>query len=143
MTDILCFKVSLGAKLYRRLEIDGADSLEDLAFVINRAFDFDFDHAFGFYSDLRNPYSKRGRCFEIFSDMEERNNGIPGVRATKIVDAFQKRGAKMLYLFDYGDEWHFLVEMEDRKAPEKKLRYPRIVEKRGKAPEQYPEPEDE
>jgi hypothetical protein len=47
------FRASLRPKLYRDIEIDSGKSLDDLAEGIVGAFDFDFDHAFGFYSKLR------------------------------------------------------------------------------------------
>jgi hypothetical protein len=45
-------RASLRPKLYRDIEIDSGKSLYDLAEGIVRAFDFDLDHAFGFYSKL-------------------------------------------------------------------------------------------
>ena len=46
------FRVSLKPRLYREIEIDSGKSLYDLAEAIVRAFDFDLDHAFGFFSEL-------------------------------------------------------------------------------------------
>ena len=45
----------------------------------------------------------------------------------------------MLFVFDYGDEWRFTVELV--KLGEKKpgTRYPRLVGASGDAPEQYPD----
>ncbi len=45
-------RASLRPKLYRDIEIDSGKSLYDLAEGIVGAFDFDLDHAFGFYSKL-------------------------------------------------------------------------------------------
>ena len=39
-----------------------------------------------------------------------------------------------LYLFDYGDEWHFRVELEEIRREGRKLREPKNIEKKGKAP---------
>ena len=47
------FRVSLSPKVYRDFEILSAKNLYDLAGEIVRAFGFDFDHAFGFYSGLK------------------------------------------------------------------------------------------
>ena len=33
-----------------------------------------------------------------------------GVKKAKIAEAFTEPGQKMQFLFDYGDEWRFLVE---------------------------------
>ena len=50
------FRASLRPKLYRDIEIDSGKSLYDLAEGIVGAFDFDLDHAFGFYSKLTGHY---------------------------------------------------------------------------------------
>jgi hypothetical protein len=56
-----------------------------------------------------------------------------------------KRGSQgWLFIFDYGDEWHFNVAFrgaKDERAP--KTRYPRIVESHGEAPPQYTYAEDD
>lgn len=51
---------------------------------------------------------------------------------------------KFLYLFDYGDEWRFSVQVSkiNKDAPED-VRYPRIVETAGKPPRQYPYSDEE
>src|SRR6185503_15893162 len=49
-------RASLKPKLYRDVEIDGAASLAALAEAIVVAFEFDFDHAYGFYSTLTGRY---------------------------------------------------------------------------------------
>src|SRR5258707_7043273 len=121
------FRASLTAKIWREIEIDSRNSLYDLAAAIMRAFGFDFDHAFGFYSKLTTDYSASPVKYELFVDMGEADSDARSVKRTKAVDAFPKRGAKMLFLFDYGDEWHFKVELVrlGQKAP--KSRYPTIV----------------
>jgi hypothetical protein len=52
-------------------------------------------------------------------------------------------GTKMRFLFDYGDEWVFRVELVKRKPSEPKIKLPRLLSSAGKAPVQYPDPEDE
>jgi hypothetical protein len=51
-------RVSLKPRLYRDIEIDSSCSLYELAEAITRAFGFDFDHAFSFFSRLT------GRVFD-------------------------------------------------------------------------------
>jgi hypothetical protein len=48
----------------------------------------------------------------------------------------------MLFLFDYGDEWRFKVELIGLGRKEKAV-YPRVVKRVGEAPPQYPDLEDE
>lgn len=136
-------RASLKAKLYRDIEIESGGSLRDLAEAIATAFDFDFDHAFGFYSDFKNPYRPTGERYELFADMENGDSDAGSVERTKVAKAFGAPGKKMLFLFDYGDEWRFQVELRalGEKAP--KMRYPRLVASMGEAPPQYPDHDDE
>ncbi len=52
-SETLIFRASLAPNVYRAFEIADTSSLYELAQVIVRSFDFDFDHAFGFYSKLK------------------------------------------------------------------------------------------
>ena len=54
-TSTRIFRASLRGRLYRDIELPSSGSLEDLAAAIVDAFGFDFDHAFGFYSNLGRP----------------------------------------------------------------------------------------
>jgi hypothetical protein len=49
----------------------------------------------------------------------------------------------MSFLFDYGDEWLFQVEVIGRSHREPGIKYPRVLTSVGEAPEQYPDPEEE
>ena len=51
-TETLVIRASLAPKIYRDLEIAATSTLHALAESIVWSFDFDFDHAFGFYSGL-------------------------------------------------------------------------------------------
>ena len=51
-------------------------------------------------------------------------------------------GHTMLFVFDYGDDWHFRVSLKATGTKAAKVRYPRIVAAHGDAPPQYPDAED-
>jgi len=141
--ETLVFRASLRPKIYRDIEIAGTGSLYALAQAIVRSFDFDFDHAFGFYSKLKgNIYDSPVR-YELFVDIGEGEGDARSVKRTRIVKAFPSVGTKMRFLFDYGDEWEFLVELVERKPKDPKGKLPRLLISAGKAPAQYPDPEDE
>ena len=129
--------------IHRDIEIDSPKSLAKLAEAIVQAFDFEFDHAFGFYPDTKGRAVMRGRpAYELFADMGEAN-GTQSVRKTRVADAFQKVGQVMTFLFDYGDEWLFRVELIERDVKVAKTRYPRVLAKAGPSPVQYPDPDDD
>src|SRR6187397_3024020 len=76
------FRASLRGRLYRDIELPSSGSLEDLAAAIVSAFGFDFDHAFGFYSNLKGDYYRSEERYELFADLGEANEGVGSVRRT-------------------------------------------------------------
>jgi hypothetical protein len=142
-SETLVFRASLRPKIYRDIEIAGTSSLYTLAQAIVRSFDFDFDHAFGFYSKLKgNIYDSPVR-YELFVDIGEGEGDARSVKRTRIIKAFPSVGTKMRFLFDYGDGWEFLVALVKQKPKEPQVKLPRLLISVGKAPAQYPDPEDE
>ena len=137
------FRASLKPKLYRDIEIDSGKSLYDLAEGIVRAFDFDLDHAFGFYSKLTDYYLDSPIKYELFADMEGGESDAGSVKRTKVAQAVPDVGNRMLFLFDYGDEWRFKVEVIGLGEKVPKARYPKVLATVGKAPPQYPDLEEE
>ena len=128
-----------GEQSYREITILSSHSLSTLAQVIVRSFGFDFDHCYGYYDHLNDP-NRAKEIYELFTDLgEDPTPGAFGVTYIKVSKAFDRVGKKMLFLFDYGDNWQFIVELIDIKPLEKKAAYPNILKKVGKAPEQYPE----
>jgi hypothetical protein len=201
---------------YRVLAVPSELNLYNLAFEINESFDFDFDHAFGFFDNLKNPW-RADEQYELFNDGELEDEGemvlaelaggleqlseeemgqidaladlppdeakkklvemslkdVPpedkaaaqfflesmadelldeslgeedgatpkGVKGVAVSEAFEK-GKKLLYLFDYGDEWRFIVECKKIEENDGGT-YPRVLESKGEAPEQYPDYDEE
>jgi hypothetical protein len=197
---------------YRVLAVPSDLSLYDLAFEINESFAFSFDHAFGFFDNLKNPW-RSSEQYELFNDGELEDEGelvlaeleeeleqlteeeiaqvdalselppdeakkkliemslkdVPdedkvaaqfflesmldevlddalgredgstpkGVKSVMVSEVFEK-GKKLLYLFDYGDEWRFIVECKKVEQADGG-KYPRVLESKGDAPEQYPD----
>jgi len=136
---------------WREIEIPAKSTLSKFAEGIVEAFGFDFDHAFGFYSDLGHDYYGSADKYELFADMGEdasmgpamRGGKPKGVSKTKLESVFAEVGQQMQFVFDYGDEWRFLVEVTGTGKRKKGSRYPRLVNAFGEAPEQYPDWDDD
>lgn len=142
-THILRATLTGKPSVYRDIEIARSDSLYDLAEGIVQAFGFDFDHAFGFYTGLtRKTMMQVQPRYELFADMGE-STDAQSVKKTSVARAFPKVGRKMMFLFDYGDEWLFRVEVVGLGEKVAKARYPKIVASAGASPEQYPDMDDE
>ncbi|ANY85221.1 hypothetical protein BB934_44370 (plasmid) [Microvirga ossetica] len=122
---------------YREIEVESRKTLSNLAEAIVHAFGFEFDHAFGFYSKLTGQDVMRSQPkYELFADMGEATEA-KSVEKSRIVDAFPDVGHIMLFMFDYGDDWRFVVEVIRLGQKAAKTRYPKVLKKVGKAPEQY------
>lgn len=130
-------------KSYRDIAVLDNQSLSTLARAIVNAFEFDFDHCYGFYDNLNDMFHSN-EVYELFTDIgEEPTPGAFGVEHVKIVKAFPTVGKTMRFLFDYGDGWQFTVTLQKIKPVKDKKKYPRVVAQFGDAPEQYPELEEE
>ena len=143
--ETLIIRALLGNKksIYRDIEIEASQSLYQLAQAIVRAFDFDFDHAFGFYTGRKPATLMREHpMYELFVDMGEASPGVLSVKKTRVSQAFPAIGHAMTFLFDYGDGWHFNVSLKQTGTKLAKVRYPRQVASRGEAPAQYPDIDD-
>ena len=135
---MITLRVSLEPKLYRDIEISGEASLYEFAQIINEVFGFDFDHMFGFYDNLKNPYKSK-TAFELFADMGEPSaENARGVKKSTVADAFDKDGGTLAYLFDYGDEWIFKVERTGATESAAAKSYWKLVKSEGEAPENIP-----
>lgn len=173
--NIFIMKVTLDSKErpYRVLAIPKNLTLYNLGLEILKSFDFDFDHLFGFYDNLRD-WTKSKERYELRAvDLEEESTSnkkrkktsskkeepelteeeleelklfweeyfknLPkSVKKVEIKDCFQRVRKKMLFLYDYGNEWHFIVELVKTEIAKDGIEYPVIVESFGKAPPQYP-----
>jgi len=126
-------------KIVREIEISKNVNLYKLAKAIVNAYNFDFDHCFGFFSNIsENRYFDSERKYELFTDLEDiEPTGAGSVKKTKISEAWKDIGDKMLFLFDYGVCWRFVVTLSGLGEKDTKKKYPNIVKEIGRAPRQY------
>lgn len=131
---VFVFKVSLG-KIWRRIAIPSSLSLDDLSYAILDAVDFDNDHLYQF--TYRNQL---GRKVEVGHPYME---DILSSDEVCVGDLPLQVGEAMEYLFDFGDNWEFNVVLESIEPGKAKLKKPKLLESHGKAPEQYPNWDDD
>jgi hypothetical protein len=116
-------------------------TLEDLAESIIRSVYFDMDHCYGFYSNLKRVTPSEEE-YTLFADIgEEASAHDKGVRTTLLTDVFQPK-KQMLFLFDYGDDWRFLITCEKIEETKSMFRRPKILNSIGTHPVQYPDYEE-
>lgn len=134
---------SSGSEISREIEALENTNLYKLAEAIVDAYNFSFDHCFGFFSNVSDGrYFDSERKYELFTDLIEEGEdleptGAESVKKTKVSEVWKNIGDKMLFLFDYGKNWRFVVELTAFGEKDTKKKYPRIVKKIGQAPKQY------
>lgn len=154
------FKVKLGCdrRIWRKIEVLGSQTLDDLHMAIQDAFDFDADHLYSFFMSGKawdhrdfeyyhldaDPQTPLAKEMATMLSMIQGSHHEPRVPATQVrVESLNlKPKQRFLYLFDYGDEWHFEVEFLKEGTAER-ADYPRIIDSKGEAPEQYIDDEEE
>jgi len=122
----------------RVIEIDYKSSFLELHYAIQNAVEFDNDHLFQFYLG-RHPDQ---HVYTI--------GGEPSWNGYNPVNRYRKisisgtwplpTGYKLYYLFDFGDQWIFQINKTRHKdkLSQSGVSYPRVIEAKGKNPEQYP-----
>ena len=137
------FMGNVRGRPYRVLAVPEDFTLYKLANAILSSFEFDDDHAFGFYDNLTR-WSNSMEGYELFSDDDrDPTSEFPGVKKTLIKDAFPYLKKKMLFLFDYGDEWHFRVELTGVEPVGECKSYAKVVKSVGEALPQYGNPDED
>ena len=122
--------------------LGGEHSLYELAEFIIKTIGFDFDHAFEFCDNLKNPYRSKER-YTLFADIGENpDHDDPGVKQTPVSAVFRPR-RKMVFHFDYGDDWYFLITCTEVRESSAKRRFKKVLATKGVAPVQYEDCEEE
>ncbi len=121
-------KVSLSNTIWRRIKIQGTESVDTLAVAILNAFNFDDEHLYEF------RYTDNFGITQVIADprCEEPLNACE----INIGDIDILPGDLIEFLYDFGDNWKFKVQIE-KIDPELKIKKPTIIEREGKAPRQY------
>jgi len=136
--DVQIIDPPKGKKVARTIAMPAKKSLYQFAGAIVRSFNFFFDHCFAFYSDVNARSSSKG-IYELFVDIGEEPTAphARGVKNIKVEKAFTEIGKTMLFLFDYGDNWHFAVELKKVRDRVEGEKLPAVEKMIGKAPLQY------
>jgi hypothetical protein len=117
--------------VWRRIEMRGDQTLDDLHNAIQEAFEWDDDHLYAFYLS--------GKAWDEDTEYQRPfTEGRSAGRARLEHLALHAR-QRFLYIFDFGDEWRHTIKLEAI-APggvEAGQRYPRVTERHGDAIAQY------
>lgn len=148
---ILKVALSHSKRIWRRIEITGNQSLDQLHEAIFSAFDRYDPHMYSFY--LTKPGSKaRDRFanapeythpYAVEEDSDWGHKKLHDASITNISNLNLRVKDTFEYLFDFGDEWLHEITVERVLDIFPKEDYPKIKERKGESPPQYPEYDDE
>ena len=127
-----------GQSIWREVELAADQTLAELGEHIPVVFGFDDDHLWSFFLSGK-PWDRASEYARLPDPpVGERMRGADGLR---VGEAPPRK--EFLFLFDYGDEWHFGVRLVRTGEVEPGARYPRVVASQGQAPPQYPDLDEE
>ena len=125
------FKISLGTDCWRCVAVRGESCLDELAGTILHAFGFAPDHLYQFsYKD------RFGRTVEIDHPSLAGDSDNPLADDVKVGDLPLSKGMHIGFLFDFGDQWQFDIQVESLNAGPA-IKKPQVLEKHGEPPKQY------
>lgn len=120
-----------------RLAVGSEQHLTMLHDAIQEAFGWEDDHLYSFWLDNKFWGDRDSEITSpIVPDEAPRTADLP------ISELDLQPGRQIAYLFDFGDEWRVRLTLE-RVEPGDGGRYPRVIERTGQAPPQYPPLDDE
>lgn len=112
--------------LWRRIEIQGEQTLADFDAILRDAFNHDpMDHLSGFWKLVRRGKSKRFREIDL-GDIEPFGGGSGA--DLHVASLGLNPGDELEYVYDFGDWIEHLITLEAITEPEARVKYPRIVE---------------
>ncbi len=118
---------------FRIFSVPESYSLADMARVILEQFDREFNHSYGFFNNIEN-WKSSTNSYELFADIDgEDESGSKSVKNNTVKDVFQI-GSRMVLLYDYGEEWRYIVEMIDMDTAPSTSDFPIIEDAFGKVP---------
>ncbi len=122
--------------IFRDIEIEAENSLEDLHNAITQAFGFLGDEMASFYT----CDEKWNQLEEIaLFDMSEKGSDVRLMNETFLEDVLTKDSPKLIYVYDFLSMWTFFVELADIVENVEGFDYPHVLFSFGELPDSPPE----
>ena len=134
------FRIILDAKedVFRDIEIDSENTLEEFHNAITQSFGFEGQEMASFY--MSNEQWEQGEEIALF-DMSEEMDSIRIMNETAIDDVTYKEQPRLLYVYDFLSMWTFLVELADIAEADPAQTYPNLMFAHGELPDEAPDKE--
>ena len=124
--------------LFRSIEIDEENTLEELHNAITQAFGFEGQEMASFY--VSNEEWGQGEEIALF-DMSEGGDSVRVMNETTINDVTNRDQTRLLYVYDFLSMWTFLVELADIAEVDSNQSYPNLMFTHGEIPDEAPDKE--
>lgn len=121
--------------VFRDIEINAEDTLEDLHNAVIQAFEFEGHEMASFY--VSDDDWDQGQEIVLF-DMSEGQEPVRVMNETALDTVFNKDNTKMIYVYDFLEMWTFYVELAETVESEMGITYPNLMYSHGIMPENPP-----
>lgn len=122
--------------IFRDIEIDASNTLEDFHNAITQAFGFMGNEMASFYTcDERWNQDEEIALF----DMSENGSNVRLMNETFLEDIVTEDNPKLLYVYDFLSMWTFFVELADIVEKESGRSYPNVLFSFGELPDSPPD----
>lgn len=123
---VFVFKAKLfyNKRVWRQYELKGDHTLHDLHEAVFEGFDLEPGHLYAFFMS--------NKAWDSSSEFSDPQADGPNAKKAKIGSLDLPLKKKFLYIYDFGDEHRFEIELVDIKEVDKGAKYPRET-KRSKA----------
>ena len=122
--------------IFRDIEIEANNTLEDFHNAITQAFGFLGNEMASFY--VCDEQWTQGEEIALF-DMGEGDSGVRLMAETMLEDGINEENPKLIYVYDFLSMWTFFVELADIVEKEDGRSYPNILFSFGEVPDAPPE----
>lgn len=135
------FKITLnnvGVPVWRKIQIDRNATFYDLHQILQASFEWLDYHLHSF--DVRRTDEKSVEGIEISSDIhiDEFESFYVSEKLDekqeKLADWFKRSKDKIIYIYDYGDDWQHEIVLQKISEREKDVIYPRCIDAKNIAP---------
>lgn len=121
--------------VFRDLEINETDTLEDLHNIITQSFGFDGTEMASFY--ISDDTWEQGEEISLF-DLSEDNSARLMSEAI-INDVVHEIQPKLIYVYDFFSMWTFYVELAEIVETSEGVTYPNVMFIKGQVPDDAPQ----
>ncbi|WP_190809346.1 hypothetical protein [Flagellimonas sp. S3867] len=122
--------------IFRDIEIEASNTLEEFHNSITQAFGFGGSEMASFYTcDQEWTQDEEIALF----DMSETGSDVRLMNETSLDDVLTEKSPKLIYVYDFLSMWTFFVELADIVEKENGRPYPNILFSFGELPDSPPE----